>query len=155
MLRYIESLRKQPKAKRNRYAFYGAVLVTLVVASAWVVTLPGRYHGINELPITTETTDDTMGGFRRAFGDLKNQMAAAILQLKETTTSPAVEPLPEGAIGATSTPYTLDVEAVFNASQATSRAASSASPTVATTTTPRIILIATTSATTTAPLTTE
>jgi len=44
MLKKIESLRKQPEHVRNRFAFWTALFVTLIIAALWGSTLPARFE---------------------------------------------------------------------------------------------------------------
>lgn len=65
MLKKIESLRKQPKHVRNRYAFWIALLVTLVIVTFWTTTLPARFSSEN-----TMAEQDSEGGLSQDLGEI-------------------------------------------------------------------------------------
>lgn len=73
MLEKLESLRTQPKYIRNRYAFWTASMLTLIIASFWLTSLPSRFA-----PQVTQTATPAVAGssFWNTFGkiiqDIKN-----------------------------------------------------------------------------------
>jgi len=67
MLKKIESLRKQSKEVRNRYAFWWALLFTIVVTVFWVSSLPARMQVLTG----AVPAKDTEGGFSRMWQGMK------------------------------------------------------------------------------------
>lgn len=67
MLKKIESLRKQSKEVRNRYAFWCALLFTVVVTVFWVSSLPARMQVFTG----AVPAKDTEGGFSRMWQGVK------------------------------------------------------------------------------------
>jgi len=57
----LEELRKKPKAIRNLYAFWGAVILTGIIALVWVLSLFAKFDKI-ETPSFKET-NETTGAF--------------------------------------------------------------------------------------------
>ena len=134
MLKKIEELRKKPKAVKDMYAVYGAVLVTLLVGGFWVMSLPTKFASFesnNEI-----IKEDNRGGFARAAADIKEQVANSFGSLNslknvvdgEETFEDAS--LPEG---------TIDIESLLASSTRFKKADK------ATTSIQKVIKIATTS----------
>jgi len=42
LLRLIDAVRAKPKAQRQRYAFLGAAVITVIIAGGWSLTVPER-----------------------------------------------------------------------------------------------------------------
>jgi hypothetical protein len=79
LLKKIESLRKQPKHIRNRYAFGTAATVTLIIALVWSVSLPGRFYGQS----TTNNTDsDGSEKISETFSNLSNTISESMGDIK-------------------------------------------------------------------------
>jgi len=56
MLKKIEQLRKEPKQVRDRYALYGALCVTTIIATAWLITVPAKFETIVVTPSDTQSS---------------------------------------------------------------------------------------------------
>ncbi|OGG41630.1 hypothetical protein A2837_00590 [Candidatus Kaiserbacteria bacterium RIFCSPHIGHO2_01_FULL_46_22] len=57
----LEELRKKPKAVRNLYAFWGAVILTGLIALVWTLSLYAKFNKI-DTPSFKEA-NDTTGAF--------------------------------------------------------------------------------------------
>ena len=86
MLSKIESLRKQPKHIRNRYAFWIALGTTLCIAVVWLTTVPNRFANIQHI----QTQQETRGNFARVFSDLKQTISDAVGNFATSTEDAAV-----------------------------------------------------------------
>ncbi len=133
MLKKIEALRKEPKHVRNRYAFWTAFFVTLVIIVVWGSTLPARFMpGQMQEP----STENNWSDYKNALGSVLN---GAFSRFGEITTEKAPEEAPER----------IDfVELVASSSTRTATGSGTQASTTLGTTTPDII--GTTTASTTA-----
>lgn len=139
MLRKIESLRHEPKPIRDRYAFYWASIVTLVIAGFWAISLPSKFAAITNIGEVVNE-DDESGGFSRAIDDIKNNFSASLLDLKEltsTTTDPTAEEIKESDHVPAADNNVIDIAGMF--------ATTSESEPAPTAPAPKVIRIATTS----------
>jgi hypothetical protein len=96
MLDKIELLRKQPKHIRNRYAFWIAFSITLLIALIWILLLSAQLSSKNTVP--QEHTDEA-GSFSRTlsditlrFKDIFAQMRTRVEYIKEEQTSKGTKP---------------------------------------------------------------
>ncbi len=85
MFKKLEKLRQKPRNVRNRYALVGAVLVTSLVTSIWVISMPARF---SELSNTSATNTKVPGGFVRAMSDIKGQFANISKGLERALSNP-------------------------------------------------------------------
>lgn len=137
MIEKIESLRKQPKHIRNRYAFWIAASITGIIVLVWGLTLPARFENLNETAEVSEQSEDP-GRISQAWDSIvgRAKETFAALNIKTVETVPPEE-----------SPKTneIDFRALLASStqnQANSTGSTTASTTASTT-------VATTSATTT------
>jgi hypothetical protein len=119
MLKKIEALRKQPVEVRNRYAFWIATVVTLIIAVVWASTFPARFS--QEAPATVEESPSSVGALDsiKAFVASMSERFGPVIAtpneattteervdlvelLKNATTTPQ-DPLPPSHMGSTST----------------------------------------------------
>lgn len=138
MLSKIEALRKQPKKIRDRYAFYSAFMVTLVIAIIWGFSLPIRYGNITQ-GLTDGAPTETSGGFVRALSDIKSQFTASLSQVKEILPEQVLPTTDDTSAQTRATSTMLDIEAVWSGSSTVSNVPQSEPN-------GRVILIGTTSA---------
>lgn len=85
MSSWLSKLRNHPKVVKDRYAFLGATLITGVIASVWLATLPSRL----ETPVASEQASDfaeTRGAFSQFFSGAKAQLGNAMSGLKASST---------------------------------------------------------------------
>lgn len=68
MLKKIEALRKEPRHVRNRYAFWTAFCVTLLIIVVWASTLPARF-GQTEAPVAHQR-ESNWGEYKNALGSV-------------------------------------------------------------------------------------
>lgn len=122
LLSKIESLRTKPVTVRNRYAFWGALIFTLLVAVFWLTTLPARFDDTRQLQEQASAQPDPsiVGPFVRmresvsgALGSIKEQLSA----LSKETTAPT-----------SADPDLLDFEAMIASSTEVNREIEVASP---------------------------
>lgn len=82
MLKKLEALRKQPKHVRNRYAFWTAALVSIVIALFWATTLPTRFSA-EDAPVVAAETDtktfvqtlsEVSAHFKETFANLRTNV---------------------------------------------------------------------------------
>jgi hypothetical protein len=137
MLKKIEALRKQPIEVRNRYAFWIAASVTLVIAVIWGSTLPARFS--EEEPVATETTEPSssmMDSIKRLFVGIGEQFGPVIVTpngattteeridlvelLKNATTTPEQKPLPPSPQATTSTTTSVEISTTSTTTSSTS-----------------------------------
>jgi hypothetical protein len=71
MLDKIEALRKQPKHIRNRYAFWIALSLTLLIALVWALVLSAKLSTKKVVP--QEHADDS-GSFSRSLSDVSERV---------------------------------------------------------------------------------
>ena len=88
LLRWIENTRKKPRAVRNQYAFLGAVIMTVCIASIWGVSLSVRFD-VN--PESEEETKESTGAFARFLGETKQNIAATMAARKAEITAETTE----------------------------------------------------------------
>jgi len=112
MLRKIEQLRKAPKHVHERYALYGAVSVTAVIALVWLVSLPARFE-----PVVVDTTEEQSASASAAWAEITEQFRDFSAALDIDAPAPAADS------------HELDVAAIF-AATSTSAAAATELPAV-------------------------
>lgn len=93
LLSKIESLRKQPKSVRNRFAFIFALSSTLIVASIWAISLPSRVNFEPEvvakdknaptIPTVTEQLSQMRNLVEDSLEDIRTQ--AGLIDFASTT----------------------------------------------------------------------
>ncbi len=72
----LKELREKPKAVRQFYAFWGAVGITSVIASVWLVALVVKVSYV--APEITEGTENTAGAFSQFFDKIKGEETEAL-----------------------------------------------------------------------------
>lgn len=87
MLRFIERTRRKSKSARDRYAFFGALAFTCVVAIVWAVSLPSKFDSLSK-SAPEEQKEDSSGAFAKFFGEVRTQVASVFHGTD-------AEPLPE------------------------------------------------------------
>ena len=60
MLHKIESLRKEPKSVRNRYAFGIALSVTMLVVIVWGISLPSRIENVVQVKEKSKSDEPSL-----------------------------------------------------------------------------------------------
>lgn len=65
----LKKLRRQPRAVKQFYAFWGAAGMTGIVASVWLVSLAIKFSDTNPLPTTGE--ENTAGAFSQFFDKIQ------------------------------------------------------------------------------------
>jgi len=75
----LQELRKKPKNVREKYAFWGAFLVTAVIAIVWGISLSVQLGVFQETTLSEETIQkpESSGAFSRSFSDVKDNVAGA------------------------------------------------------------------------------
>lgn len=79
MLDKIESLRKQPKHIRNRYAFWIALSISLLIALVWALTISARLSPKDTVP--QEHADDA-GSFSRTLSDITQRVKVMFTEMR-------------------------------------------------------------------------
>jgi hypothetical protein len=147
MIEKIEALRKKPRHVRNRYAFWVAVLITLVIVGVWSLTLPARISHIegvqaekleeeNDLSEISRTLGSVFSRAKNAFSMIGNQASSTSSSTQDV---PVRQDLDFKALLASSS----EQQALQNASTSASTTASSSAwaplgaTSTASTTTPR------------------
>lgn len=97
MSNWLQKIQQKPKAVRNQYAFFGAVVVTALIALIWVAG--NSAGGINMSGSLAEVKKEQNGAFASFVNDVKEQAAAAWQSVEQNQST---EPTPS----ATSTPAT-------------------------------------------------
>ena len=59
VLSFIEKLRNEPRYIRERYTFAAAGLVTLMVASIWLLSLPAKFGELSQQANVEESAEKT------------------------------------------------------------------------------------------------
>ena len=77
----LDELRQKPKAVRNRYAFWGAFLVTSLIALVWVVSLSVKF-GANE-PEPKSEKQASGGAFSQFLREAKDNFNTAVDTFEE------------------------------------------------------------------------
>jgi hypothetical protein len=126
MLDKIEALRKEPVHVRNRYAFWVAFCVTLLIALVWALSLPSRFATQQEVPEEIVITDETsrMGAV----------FASAVLRLREIVDT-FRSSTQEGDIATSSDKEELDFKALIASSTEKRRSAETGTSTASSTAT--------------------
>jgi len=75
MLKWIEKTRKKPKAVRDQYAFFGALVLTGIIVVGWSFSLPARLESLTQQ--SEDDTQDSQSAFGQFFKNAKEQAAAA------------------------------------------------------------------------------
>ncbi len=75
----LQELRQKPKHVREKYAFWGAIGTTAVIALIWGLSLSAKFNNLDTKNIEAVQTDnqESSGAFSRSFSDAKNSMASA------------------------------------------------------------------------------
>lgn len=96
MIEKIEALRKKPRHVRNRYAFWIALLITLVIVGVWSLTLPSRISNIEgtqaEVPEAESSASSISKNLNSAFSRMKD--AFSLISKQASSTDPASEDVP-------------------------------------------------------------
>lgn len=79
MLDKIEALRTEPKHIRNRYAFWLALLVTLVIAFFWVMSIPTK---LSQSDPQTQKHENEQGSFSRTLGEIKVRVMEIVSSMR-------------------------------------------------------------------------
>ncbi len=79
MLDKIESLRKQPKHIRNRYAFWIAFSITLFIALIWTLMFSVQLSSKNTVP---QEHADEAGSFSRTLNDITLRFKDIFAQMR-------------------------------------------------------------------------
>jgi len=54
---FLERMRAKPQHVKGRYAFLGALLITIVIGAVWVTSLPARFSSISEVePVNNDAS---------------------------------------------------------------------------------------------------
>jgi len=106
MLHYIESLRKKPKTLRNLYAFWGALLLTLLVTGVWSMSLPNKMAQMFNRDLLAEQAkqpSQLLSGMK----DIFTSMTASVQNVEQ--------PTPYSATSSTSTTvFEIDMTKLSN-----------------------------------------
>lgn len=78
MLKKIESLRKKPRHVRNRYAFWTALIFTLILGVVWGTTLPARFTYTTE----NATNPESLGDFNDALGGISTNLSETLSTIR-------------------------------------------------------------------------
>lgn len=138
MFALLERIRKKPRHIKDRYAFYGAALITAFIAVIWVISLPATYKtaGVTQL----DTDSESRPAFSTFFKEAKDQLANLKEGISEiVATSTATSSMP-AATSTTTLPTSLE-DVINGAATGAIIAPSSTAPAV------RTVQIGTTSAT--------
>lgn len=86
MLKKIESLRQKPKHTRNAYAFWVALLVTLVIALLWSTSLSVTLSSTSKTN-SVEQTESTKqeSSFFHTLEELKKSMVSTFTDMRTST----------------------------------------------------------------------
>ena len=79
----LEELRKKPKSLRNQYAFWGALLLTLVIGAVWVVALSVRFG--SEPVVPTEIKENS-GAFSQFYKEATANLSEIFSTIKNPPT---------------------------------------------------------------------
>jgi hypothetical protein len=115
MLKKIEALRKQPKYIRNRYAFWSALGVTLLIVSIWALTIPARFSSTD---IVEDQNQNDLSVFAQKISDVIQSSIETMTTAKSNVEYAREEPPTEN------TENTLDFETMFATSSAEKNATS-------------------------------
>ncbi len=73
----LEELRNKPRAARESYAFWGATVITGLIALVWAVAFTDKIQNTSEL---TSGEKQTASAFSQFFSDIKNDISNKIDQ---------------------------------------------------------------------------
>jgi len=90
MRRWLENLQHRPKSYRQRFAFGGAMAVTGVIMTVWLVSLPERFAELAQTSEESPVTDDEVQGFLAGVRDQVAAVGATFTSLR-TADTPANE----------------------------------------------------------------
>lgn len=128
MIEKIESLRKKPRQVRNQYAFWIALLVTLVIVGVWSLTLPDRFsdiEGRTESPDVVENSNEIRERLGALFSNAKEALSALKDQASTTDTDTTGEPVREDIDFKALLASSSEQQALRNASTSTSTSTTS------------------------------
>ena len=69
----LDEIRKKPQYVKQNYAFWGALLVTGVVAVVWVFSLSIRFEEVDVYTVESSNNPDSSGAFSQFWGELKDK----------------------------------------------------------------------------------
>jgi hypothetical protein len=75
----LDQLRNKPKPVREKYAFWGAIATTAVIALVWGLSLSAKFNNLDSNNVETAEAEkqESGGAFSRSFSDAKSGMASA------------------------------------------------------------------------------
>lgn len=82
----LDELRKKPRILRENYAFWGALLLTGLVAVVWLVSMPFRFSDVDVL-VESEPREEYSGAMSNFFAGVKENLSAFWNQEQETNSS--------------------------------------------------------------------
>lgn len=83
MKKLIENIRQKPKQVKDQYAFYGAAMITFVIAVIWVVSLPVSFETTGKV----EPDETERPAFSIFFDQVKGQFAGLREDLQDVASS--------------------------------------------------------------------
>ncbi len=84
---FLEKVRKKPQAVKSRYAFAGAMSVTLVIGLFWITSLPARFAEVSDISKTdTKQSNEFQNenSFSKLLEESKNQLGAVVDSIKSS-----------------------------------------------------------------------
>lgn len=82
----LDELRQKSSGAKNTYAFWGALMITGLIAAGWLVSLPIRF---NEVASEVEGVDQTASSLSEFLGEIKKEAGAALASSSLPTTDPS------------------------------------------------------------------
>ena len=74
----LEELRQKPKSVKERWAFWSAFILTLMIASVWLLSLSFQFRSAQNVVANAETENiNSSGAFSRSFSDVKANISSA------------------------------------------------------------------------------
>ena len=133
----LERMRAKPRHVKHQYAFGGALLITLVIASFWVLSLPARFSTLtNTTGDVSATSGNEQDGFSNLVGSARDELGS-LIEAKKHEESNAQNITPETNSGEQSSIGLVDTATSTRPQQAALSAEDHSND--------KIILIATTS----------
>lgn len=123
----LEELRQKSSGTKQTYAFWGAFIVTGLVAAGWAASLPVRF---NEVASEIDGSGQTASGLSEFLGEIKSEAGAAVassslpitdrdswgLNFNASSTTPEADPI---LIATTSAPVTSGTTTILIATSTT------------------------------------
>lgn len=123
----LEELRQKSSGAKQTYAFWGAFIVTGLVAAGWAASLPVRF---NEVASEIDGSGQTASGLSEFLGEIKNEAGAAVassslpitdrdswgLNFNASSSAPKADPI---LIATTSAPVTSGTTTILIATSTT------------------------------------